>query len=178
MMITKESTSCPVKIDYSHYYYLLPIFLISRCVSAVITHPVPLTWRQLSNVLIVLFSHLFLIFRNVTRLNCYNCPLLTSLPSLPNTKYLYCSNCPLLTSLPSLPLVIALNCWNCKWLDHPNNKDYTKNLKSLKILQWYKKNRKARRFVKLTTSRSFNESFFSREGLGGIWHTKNMMGHF
>ena len=111
----------------------------------------------------------------VTSLDCSNCPLLTSLPDLPLVTSLYCYNCPLLTSLPDLPLETNLNCSLCKWLDYPTNKDFTKNIKSLKTIQRYKKNRKALRFVKLTTSRRFNEFFFSKEGLGGIWHVKNMM---
>lgn len=67
-------------------------------------------------------------------LNCHDCPLLTTIPVLPNLVSLYCSNCPnlatipvglakleiltcrecpLLTRLPALPRLRALYCNEC-----------------------------------------------------------------
>ena len=36
------------------------------------------------------------------KLNCYDCPLLTNIPSIQGLLYLFCSNCPLLTNIPSI----------------------------------------------------------------------------
>ena len=54
--------------------------------------------------------------KNIIRLDCPDCPLLTSIPSLPNLTHLDCSECPLLTSIPSLPNLIWLNCPECPLL--------------------------------------------------------------
>ncbi len=54
-------------------------------------------------------------FVNLTRLNCSNCPLLTSIPdTLVNLTHLHCYNCPLLSSIPnSLVNLYYLDCDKC-----------------------------------------------------------------
>ncbi|MCX6995220.1 MAG: hypothetical protein NTY13_05340 [Chlamydiae bacterium] len=50
---------------------------------------------------------------NLKKLECINCPLLETLPNLPNCMELYCSFCPLIEVLPDLPTCTWLYCCNC-----------------------------------------------------------------
>jgi len=133
-------------------------------------------------------------------LYCYNCPNLTSLSeNLPESlQELYCHNCPNLTSLPeNLPEGLQiLNCSycpklttlpenchvstffsGCPWLSQ-NSKYYPDNLPKLLVCQRAVRNRLLRKFVKLTSSRSFNEYFFHPERKGGIWAKKGLERQF
>jgi Leucine-rich repeat (LRR) protein len=77
--------------------------------------------------------------RALKYLDCYNCPLLVSFNCIENCKalvVLYCSYCSLLTSLDCLRgrNLMYLECNNCTWLNY-KNKNYSSNIKKLKILQ-------------------------------------------
>ena len=132
----------------------------------------------------------------LTSLNCFDCPLLVTIPStLTQLTYLYCSSCPLLASIPStLTQLTSLSCDSCPvlaslpstltrlaslycnwWLAHPlNTRNTAAKHASLRKVQRYIHNRKARRFARLTSSRAFNESFFAPLGKGGVWHKRRM----
>ncbi len=47
------------------------------------------------------------------RLECYDCPNLTSIPHIDGLKYLDCTLCPNLTSIPAIKGLRSLNCSNC-----------------------------------------------------------------
>jgi len=125
---------------------------------------------------------------NLAKLDCFNCPGLTAIPVLPNLTWLYCSNCPGLTALPVLPNLTALYCFDCRCLtSQPNAPAYvhdtgcpwlepllSHNLPRVLCLQRWARNRKAQRFVRLTTSRAFNEHFFAPSQKGGRWHKRRM----
>jgi len=133
-------------------------------------------------------------------LYCYNCPLLKTLPEkLPEgLQTLDCSNCPLLTSLPeilheSLKELDCFNCpklasipknlpenpylWGCPWLPQ-NSKEYPKQIPKLLIVQRAVRDRRLRKFVKLTSSRAFNEYFFHPERKGGLWSKRQLEKQF
>jgi hypothetical protein len=52
----------------------------------------------------------------LTTLRCFNCPLLTTIPLLPNLTALICVNCPMLTTTPLLPNLTYLSCYECPLL--------------------------------------------------------------
>ncbi len=52
----------------------------------------------------------------ITILDCSNCPLLTSIPDLPNLTQLDCSNCSLLVTISALPSLTRLECYKCPLL--------------------------------------------------------------
>jgi len=51
-----------------------------------------------------------------TKIDCSRCPLLQSIPLLPNLTELYCSRCPLIQSIPDLPKLTHLFCYRCPLL--------------------------------------------------------------
>ncbi len=70
---------------------------------------------------------------NLTTLDCYNCPLLQSLPLSPKLTELYCFNCPNLQSIPLLSELTYLDCSNCPKLMHCIQKIPVINTNSLYI---------------------------------------------
>jgi len=128
------------------------------------------------------------VLSNLIWLYCSNCPGLTAIPVLPNLTMLYCFDCPGLTAVPVLPNLTKLYCSNCRCLtSQPNAPAYihntgcpwlepllSHNLPRVLCLQRWARNRKAQRFVRLTTSRAFNEHFFAPSQKGGRWHKRRM----
>jgi len=111
---------------------------------------------------------------NLQTLYCYNCPKLRSLPENlpPSLQTLYCYNCPNLTSLPeNLPINTVF--YGCPWLPQ-NSKDYPDKIPNLLVCQRSVRNRRLRKFVKLTSSQIFNEYFFHPEKRGGIWAKRQL----
>lgn len=103
-------------------------------------------------------------------LHCRNLQGLKSLPDLTSLARLYCNNLPLITSIPVINKDTLVEVYNCKWLAQGQTpKSFGKKMSSLLICQRAVRNRKLRKFVKLTTSRSFNETFFAPDRLGGKW---------
>jgi hypothetical protein len=88
--------------------------------------------------------------RNATTISLYDCPILTSIKPLEkckNLEMLYFSGYPRLTSLKGIEKCKKLKwlyCFDCPWLDF-KNKNFSSNIKKLKILQ-----------------RSFKKSLFRR----------------
>ncbi len=41
-------------------------------------------------------------FKELQKLYCYNCPLLTNIPSIQGLQTLYCYNCQLVNKIPSI----------------------------------------------------------------------------
>jgi len=129
-------------------------------------------------------------------LYCFNCPKLISLPeNLPESLHtLECFDCSNLSKLPKnlprnlnilnfsyCPLLIILpenipdNTFyaGCPWI--PQNSDYYPDrIPKLLTCQRIVRNRRFRKFVKLTSSQSFNEYFFHPERKGGIWVKKQL----
>ena len=125
---------------------------------------------------------------NLTVLNCFDCPGLTAIPVLPNLAELDCFDCPGLTAIPVLPNLTKLNYSDCRCLtSQPNAPAYvhdtgcpwlepllSHNLTSLFRLQRWARNLRLLRFVRLTSSRTFNEHFFAPTQQGGRWHKRHM----
>jgi len=89
-----------------------------------------------------------------------------------NLRTFDCHSCPLLTSLPkNIPINTYFDC--CHWLPQ-NSKYYPNMLPKLLVCQRTVRIRRLRKFVRLTTSRSFNEYFFHPERKGGIWAKKQL----
>ena len=126
--------------------------------------------------------------QSLTHLNVSGCKALKTIPVLPNLIELYCSKCPGLTAIPVLSNLTELDCSDCRCLtSQPNAPAYIHNtgcpwlqplfsqhLPSILRLERWVRNRKAQRFVRLTTSRAFNEHFFAPTQQGGRWHKRRM----
>ena len=104
----------------------------------------------------------------LTELNCYKCPILTSIPHIEGLQILRCSNCPLLTSIPHIEGLLVLDCSNCSlltsipdiqglqfvlcrgcpFLNHIQNPDFQSNLTKIeRIQQWYRRNRQIKKTI-------------------------------
>jgi len=98
------------------------------------------------------------------------CIICSGKPISPSIQELSCYNCPTLTSFPeNLPDDTDYS--EYPWLPQ-NSKDYPDILP--KLCQRYIRLRK---FVKLTSSRAFNEYFYP-ENKGGMWAKKQLEKQF
>jgi len=115
--------------------------------------------------------------QSIRGLYCSGCPkLLTISKNIHPLSILYCRNCPVLTNAPE-NIGEFTNYSMCPWLPQ-NSKNYPDRLPKLLICQRTVRTRRIRKFVKLTSSRSFNEYFFHPERQGGIWTKRRLEKQF
>ena len=55
-------------------------------------------------------------YEELKKLDCNNCPLLTTIPNIKGLKEMYCIECPLLTNIPNIEGLNILYCINCPLL--------------------------------------------------------------
>ena len=112
---------------------------------------------------------------DLTELNCYNCPLLTSIPpTLVGLTHLNCAGCPLLTSIPpELVNLTTLFCHNCPWLVQ-NAAVYPLRLPAVSRIQTWFKRGKRQAFKRYIRTRAFNEWFWAGDAAGGRVHKRHM----
>ena len=107
------------------------------------------------------------------RLDCSDCPLLTTIPNIEGLKTLKCYNCPLLTTIPNIEGLKVLDCFSCPWL--PNeNLDYKDNINLLIKTQRIAKNFTTRRRLEHLQDEIL-KIYFHPENKGGYFHKKEIM---
>ena len=117
--------------------------------------------------------------KHITRLECFRCPLLQSIPKeFVNLTILECAYCPLLQSIPKeLVNLTELECIDCPWLEDNTNEDYNSNITKLFLLQkWFRGCLMSKKLKKIY--KPILEIYFHPDYKGGYLHKKSMLGLF
>ena len=104
---------------------------------------------------------------SLEQLYCWECTGLTTLPALPSLIKLDCFRCIRLTTLPVLPSLIKIYCSKCPWLDHPENPDFKKNLRTLT---------KAQNIIRRFLKRKYIKNYLQSEAFVAWYYNPSVAG--
>ena len=107
------------------------------------------------------------ILPSLKKLYCYLCAGLTTLPVMPSLKELDCPRCTGLTTLPVMPSLKELHCYKCPWLDHPENPDFKKNLRTLT---------KAQNIIRRFLKRKYIKNYLQSEAFVAWYYNPSVAG--